>query len=442
MIPFYFYKYYYYEVPCVFNRIEIIFEYNTMPKRSPYPDITIPEVSLPEFFISRICQFGNDVAIIDNNTGDSITFDEIIAKYRRCAAALYNKGLKKGDVVGICAPSCVEFAIVFLATGACGAILTTCNPDYTEGEITAQFGISNPTMVFAHTNAVERIQKVSKILASMKEIFVIGESEDFTTLNQMIAESREEDFPSSVDIDPKKDVVIMPYSSGTTGLPKCVMHTHYSYIARTLIVGSRFPLIRSSCLYSERPMFHSGGLHTLLWCLSSGCKLITDTCSDLVRMLRAFEKYKVSHTFFVPPILVSLSQSEQLGNYDLSSLKSAICAGSSVPTRMMNILQERLDMKLVQGYGLTEITICSADPLLSPSESAGLILSNTQVKVVDLVSGEELGENGQGEILAKGPQVEELVLLEYLIYPAGFGITNKIFWLMRDPLHVANILNS
>ena len=124
-----------------------------MPIRSPLPNLEIPEISFHDYIFSCIRKHGKDTAIvsyvllsfindwiifptfpqIDNGSGQSLTFKQIYSNSRKLASALFQRGLKKGEVLGLCSPSCVEYVLVLLATSSCGAVLTTCNPDFTVG---------------------------------------------------------------------------------------------------------------------------------------------------------------------------------------------------------------------------------------------------------------------------------------------------------------------
>nr|XP_039251949.1 LOW QUALITY PROTEIN: 4-coumarate--CoA ligase 1-like [Styela clava] len=316
-----------------------------MPIQCSLPDIVIPDKSLSEVVLERMLGYGDAVAMVDNTLdGKEFTFNEFRDKIRCCAGSLNKQGLKQGDTVGLCAPTCLEFPVAMFGILSCGAKVAPCNPEYTKGEIIQQFKISEPNMVFVNEGNVELMKEVLKELSYVEKLFVIGRSEEFSTLNDMLLPENEKDFPQNVEINPSEDVCMLPHSSGTTGLPKSVMLTHTNLVACSLIGG------------------------------------------------------------YVLSIL--LAKTDEYFKYDTSSLKLIPCGGASLSEPIMNALKERYKVKIAPMYGMTECSPISinndAENFLS---SVGSAAPNTIVKVVDLTTGDELGCDQNGEIMTKGPQV-------------------------------------
>nr|XP_039270367.1 4-coumarate--CoA ligase 1-like [Styela clava]XP_039270374.1 4-coumarate--CoA ligase 1-like [Styela clava]XP_039270382.1 4-coumarate--CoA ligase 1-like [Styela clava] len=378
-----------------------------MPIQCSLPDIVIPDKSLSEVVLERMLGYGDAVAMVDNTLdGKEFTFNEFRDKIRCCAGSLNKQGLKQGDTVGLCAPTCLEFPVAMFGILSCGAKVAPCNPEYTKGEIIQQFKISEPNMVFVNEGNVELMKEVLKELSYVEKLFVIGRSEEFSTLNDMLLPENEKDFPQNVEINPSEDVCMLPHSSGTTGLPKSVMLTHTNLVACSLIGGHATGYTTTDSFYMDRPMFNMGGFGVAIFTLMLGVKLVLDKDSNVEKILAAVEKYKITHLPAVPSLMILLAKTDEYFKYDTSSLKLIPCGGASLSEPIMNALKERYKVKIAPMYGMTE---CSPISINNDAEnflsSVGSAAPNTIVKVVDLTTGDELGCDQNGEIMAKGPQV-------------------------------------
>ncbi|XP_077971264.1 uncharacterized protein LOC120346127 isoform X2 [Styela clava] len=265
-----------------------------MPFRSHLPDVQLSEKSLSEFIFHQIKDLGDKIALVDNSIGGkSLTFKQVYDQSRNCAGYLREAGLDKGDVVGLCSPSSLEFPVAMLGILACGGVVTPCNPAYSVEEILQQFQISKPKMVFVYEDCLNTMKEVQRKTDSLEKMFIIGESNEFITMSEMIGDEYSEDFPKYISINSDKDVAILPYSSGTTGLPKSVMLSHRNITSSFLIFRDSVHHGNSDILYSDRPMYHAGGFWGLIRSLSMGQKLVLEKEFDTETMLRAIEKYKI-----------------------------------------------------------------------------------------------------------------------------------------------------
>nr|XP_039272181.1 4-coumarate--CoA ligase 1-like isoform X3 [Styela clava] len=375
--------------------------------RSQLPDVQLSENSLSEFIFHRIKDLGDKIALVDNSIdGKSLTFKQVYDQSRNCAGYLHKAGLGKGDVVGLCSPSSLEFPVAMLGVLACGGVVTPCNAAYSVGEILQQFQISKPKMVFVHEDCLNTMKEVQRKIDSLEKMFIIGESSEFVTMSEMIGDEYSEDFPKHIAINADEDLAILPYSSGTTGLPKSVMLSHKNLTSSFLIFRDFVPHETTDILYSDRPMYHSGGFWGLIVSLSTGRKLVLEKEFDTKTMLRAIEKYKITYIMTVPPILIELVNDDNTANYDVSSLKQVACGGAVLAPDISRKIAQKFDVDMRPEYGLTEFYFIAyhfGDESLF--DGVGKIVPNTKVKIIDQLTGKELSENKTGEILAQGPQV-------------------------------------
>ena len=196
--------------------------------RSPYPDIEIPDTPLVPFVLGRVSEFPDHPAIICGVTGKSYTYAQLADAVRHVAAGLHAHGIRKGDVVGLVSPNLPDFPVVFYAVASIGAICSTVNPIATAEEIGAQFADSEALMIVTIPELFEKCSAAARLASTVREIVVFGEADGATPYRELFAHG---DTPPAVEIDPATDVAALPYSSGTSGIPKGVMLTHRNIVA-------------------------------------------------------------------------------------------------------------------------------------------------------------------------------------------------------------------
>ena len=196
--------------------------------RSLSPDITIPEVSVTEFLMQRVRGFADKPALIDGPTGRTYTYQQLVGAVQAMAANLAQRGFQKGDVFAIYSPNVPEYAIAFHGVALAGGVVTTVNPLYTAGELAHQLEDSKAKYLLTVPIFLEKAQEAAAQVGQIEEIFVFGEAEGATSFAALLKPGAE---APAVAINPKEDLIVLPYSSGTTGLPKGVMLTHYNIVA-------------------------------------------------------------------------------------------------------------------------------------------------------------------------------------------------------------------
>jgi long-subunit acyl-CoA synthetase (AMP-forming) len=232
--------------------------------RSPFPDVEIPEVALPQFIFERTARRGDKPALIDGPSGRTITYSLLARAVGRVAAALHERGFSKGDVFAIYSPNLPEYAVVFLAVAQLGGIVTTVNPLYRAGELAQQLRNSGARAMITVPPFLEPSVEAAR-QEGLDEVFVFGEADGATPFAAlMAAEGR----PPDVAIDPT-DVVVMPYSSGTTGLPKGVMLTHRNLVANLCQIHglhdfTAVPVDEHDVVLGLLPFFHIYGMVVIM----------------------------------------------------------------------------------------------------------------------------------------------------------------------------------
>ena len=374
--------------------------------RGPNPDVTIPEVSLTDFIFKFTPEMANKIALIDGPTGRSLTYAEFEDAVRRVATSLARRGFRKGDVLGIYSTNCLEYAVVFHAVAMLGGVNTTINPLYTAQETAFQLQDAGARLLVTAPPFIEAATVAAR-KAGIEELFIFGEAPGATPFAVLL-----ESDPAvpPVEIDPKNDLVALPYSSGTTGTAKGVMLTHYNLVANMCQMDGLDYFHQDDILICVLPLFHIYGLVVVLnMGLHLGATIVIMPRFDLEQFLSLIQKYRVTLAHIVPPVVLKLAKDPIVDRYDLSSLKMIFSGAAPLGADLTRECMQRIGCGIRQGYGMTEtspVTHTSpADPAKMKLGSVGTVAPNTECKLVDPATGEELGANQEGELCVRGPQI-------------------------------------
>ena len=392
--------------------------------RSTYPDVEIPDVTLTELVLGDAARRGDKPAIIDGPSGRTMTYAQLASGVRRAAAGLAAHGLNKGDVLGIYSPNVPEYAVAFHAVASLGGVATTVNPLYTPRELAQQLNDSGASYLLTVPPFMDNAREAARQVPSLREIFVFGEADGATPFASLLTHGDE---PPRAAIDPRTDLVALPYSSGTTGLPKGVMLTHHNIVSQLSMAGGRpditFPG-EADTLLAFLPYFHIYGIVMFLsFGLWRGATIVSMTRFDLEQYLELIQRYRVTYLHLVPPVVIALAKHPVVDRYDLSSAKWALSAAAPLGGPAAEAFTARLGTRLIQAYGMTEVSgashVGSCEPGKLKPTSGGTVLPNLECVVVDPASGEAVERGQQGEIWVRGP----IVMPGYLGRPDATAAT-------------------
>jgi acyl-CoA synthetase (AMP-forming)/AMP-acid ligase II len=373
--------------------------------RSPHGEITVPEQSLPEFVLDSGRGQTRQTALIDGVSGRGVTYGELREQVRRTAAGLAAIGVRKGDVVGLCAPNSPEFAIALHAAARLGATVTPANPANTAHELAHQLRDAGAKLLIASTPLIDKAREA--IAESRLAIELIATNDAAPGLRSLASIARDVD-PPTVTINAATDIVVLPYSSGTTGLPKGVMLTHRNLIANLL----QLEAVERSGLHSfvaVLPFFHIYGLVVILnFGLRLGTTIVTLPRFEPESFLEALQDWRVEIAHIVPPMAVALAKHPSVKNYDLGNLEAMFSGAAPLGPSVTDAIQQRLNIVVKQGYGMTE-----ASPVTHYSDThgpvrpgtVGRLVPSTECRIVDVESGRDAQVGAPGEVWIRGPQV-------------------------------------
>jgi acyl-CoA synthetase (AMP-forming)/AMP-acid ligase II len=378
--------------------------------RSSFPDVAIPNVSITELVLGNAAARGDKPALVDGPSGRTLSYAQLVGAVRRAAAGLAAHGFSKGDVLGIYSPNVPEYVVAFHAAASLGGICTTVNPLYTVRELAQQLSDSGAKFLLTVPPLMDNARAAVELVKTVREIFVFGEAEGATPFASLFTHG---DQPPHVSIDPQVDLVALPYSSGTTGLPKGVMLTHHNLVSELVTVDARTDIVfpdEHDVLLAFLPFFHIYGVVMFLTVgLWRGATIVSTPRFDLEQFLEMVQRYGVTYLHLVPPVVIAMAKHPLVDKYDLSKATWALSAAAPLGGPAAEAFTARLGTQLVQAYGMTEVSGATHAGSCAPGKikptSGGTVLPNTECVVIDLETGLALGRDQQGEIWVRGPLI-------------------------------------
>ncbi len=371
--------------------------------KSPLPEVDIPAVTITAHILRRATELADRVAIRDAAGTSSYTYAELSKAIHSLAGGLAQRGIAPGKIVGLMAPNLPEYAIVFHGVAVAGAAVSTINPTYGAKEVRHQLNDSGASILFTIGMFVETALEAIKD-TSVAEIVVIGDALPGTTaMADIFAEPIEQ-----VPVDLATHTVVLPYSSGTTGLPKGVMLSHKNLVANIEQCQHAIIYTDNEVALAALPFFHIYGMQVLMnGLLANGVTAITMPRFDMVEALQAVQELKITRFFAVPPMILGLANAPVVDDYDTSSIRQVFSGAAPLGAELAAAAAARLGCEVVQGFGMTELSPVShstPEGDYRPGTS-GVTVSNTETRIVDPETGADQPVGERGEVWVRGPQV-------------------------------------
>ncbi len=384
---------------------------------SPYPDVSIPDVPITTYVLAAASANPDKPALIDGPTGRTLTFGQLDAAIRSLAGGLRERGFGQGDVLAILAPNLPEYAVAFHGAAMAGGTVTTLNPTYTAEEVRFQLEDSGASYLVTIGTIID-VAREAAAGAGLENVFTIDPTEGAAQLSELFGAPLGEHAP----LNPSEEVVVLPYSSGTTGLPKGVMLTHRNLVANLEQSQVVLEIEADDVGIGILPFFHIYGMQVLMnGALAQGTTLVTMPRFDLAQFLQICQDHAVTRYYLVPPIVLALAKHPLVDEYDLSAARQVFSGAAPLGAEVAAEASARIGCEVVQGYGLTETSpVTHATPMGGfKAGSIGVLLPNTECRIVDPESGADLGLDGDGEIWIRGAQV----MMGYLNNPVATAAT-------------------
>ncbi|MEW5722518.1 MAG: long-chain fatty acid--CoA ligase [Thermodesulfobacteriota bacterium] len=380
------------------------------------------------------------------------TYAQVKDTADRLANFLASRGVKKGDRVAIFLPNLPHYPAIYFGILKAGAVCVTCNPLYTAHELSYQLKDSGAKAVFCMdhphfypttVNAIKDTPVETVVVCNVKSYLpflkgllggLLGKIPKAGSyepghffFDDVVARARPE--PPRVDIDPEKDLALIIYTGGTTGVPKGAAIAHRSFVANVTMMDEWGRLVQVPGGQPEK--LRKGGFHAYLgvlpWyhsfgmtvCMLAACGggnrviCIPDPRAGkppFTEVLKAVQTYKATLMPAVPTIFVAFTNHAKLKEFDLTSIQGCFSGGAPLPPEVCRRFEETTGAVIFEGYGLSETTpVVSANPTNKENRkigSIGLPMPGTDIKIVDLETGlKEMPQGEDGEIAVSGPQV-------------------------------------
>lgn len=362
--------------------------------RSPWPDIEPPQGSVCDCVLSAARQFGDKPAVIESETGQTLTYQQFVRDTERVAAGLACEGLRPGEPLALVLPNCIEFALAWYGTLLAGGWVVPIPPLFTPAEMEFQIRDSGSKFVITFPECTAVLKN------TVENVFVVGGN---------WSDLVECDAPAPNVHSNPQDLAVLPYSSGTTGKPKGVMLTHANIVANMHQVLPLGIFGRDDVGINIMPLYHAAGLNCLTASLGIGATTVLMRRFNLETYLALSERYRPTLMSGPPPLILALTKSPLWDRFRIDSLRYAVCGAAPLGADLQEAFERRTGVLLGQGWGMTEATaVVSATPNDRAKRKfgcCGYLVPSCEAQVVDVASHKPLGAGETGEIWLRGPNI-------------------------------------
>lgn len=390
------------------------------------------DLTLGELLDIQANTYPKHEAIVYPFEGIRWTYSQFKQEVDTVARGMVKMGIKKGDHVSIWATNVPEWILTQFATARIGAVLVTVNTNYKAFELEYLLRQSDTSTLvmtsgFKDSDYIRIINELCPELKDslpgqlqsskfpyLKNIIHIGSSRHDGMFNfDDLYDMAEEVEPTTLDkiqggLTPQ-DVVNMQYTSGTTGFPKGVMLTHYNIINNGSAIADCMHLTYNDRLCIPVPLFHCFGcVLGVMACVAKGTTMVLIDHYNPIKVMKAIQQERCTGLHGVPTMFIGILGNQEFKDYDFSTLRTGIMAGSPCPTKIMKQVIEDMNMKdITIAYGQTEFSPVITqtrvdDPIQLRVSTVGKPLPGVEVKIIDPDTGQELGVGEQGELIARG----------------------------------------
>jgi len=370
-------------------------------------------------FDATVRAFGDREALVDRTPADGTarrwTYAELAVDVDALALGLLEMGIVTGDRVGIWAPNCAEWTLTQYATAKIGAILVNINPAYRTRELEFVLNQSGSTLLVAAerlktSDYAAMIAEVRPHCPDLDAVVLLGSPEWHALLERGRQADRGALDAIELDTD---DPINIQYTSGTTGFPKGATLSHHNILNNAFFVGELCNYTEADRICIPVPFYHCFGMvmGNLSATSHGACMVIPAPAFDPVATLRAVQAERCTSLYGVPTMFIAELSVPDFADYDLSSLRTGIMAGSPCPVEVMKQVIERMGMAEVGiCYGMTETSPVSTqtragDSLDRRVSTVGRVGPHLEVKVIDPETGRTVPRGTPGELCTRGYSV-------------------------------------
>uniref|UniRef100_A0A7I5EC47 AMP-dependent synthetase and ligase domain containing protein n=1 Tax=Haemonchus contortus TaxID=6289 RepID=A0A7I5EC47_HAECO len=384
--------------------------------RSRLPKLEVPGLSFHEYFFKSTRKFADDLAMINNDTKEQFTFADLTKKAKFIGKALVAMGVERGEVVMLCMENSPQAVYLFLAVSLAGAVACTLSPKLNADEMQFQIVEADCRIAFADPMAIPEIQKVFRSLNKPHRIMCTGTREladGYPIIEdlQFVGDSwagKEVVLPR---IQPRHDIVYLPFSSGIHGKRKGILTTHYVMNAKTMISFNSNSYIHpehGEYTVAMLPFHRQLGLETIFISLLAGATVVTVSNFCVHTLMTCIDRFKVKTLYLSPMIMSMMINEAENHEYSIEDLRTVINGSAAVSKDLFDDFRETFPFvrNIISTYGMTETGLITRTvPSENYSTTCGKLAANLSLKVLDLISGRIVGPYQKGVIYVKGVSV-------------------------------------
>jgi acyl-CoA synthetase (AMP-forming)/AMP-acid ligase II len=348
-------------------------------------------------------------AVVDGATGTRLSRAELAERSAALAAGLTERGVGRGDLVAVAMPNTAWWPVVAAGIWRAGAAVVPLGPRWTADETRRVLARVRPRLAVAAGPAVALVRDALEAVGVAPEVVAPGHVERATSLERLLEGGGD---PFAEPRLAPGDLAVVPFSSGTGGLPKGVRLTHGNLAASSAQVAASLGFDAGTVALAAVPFSHVMGLGLSLCVpLRVGAPIVTLPVPDSGRVLELIAAHRVTHATVPLPVFTELAGDQRVDAHDTSSLELLATAGAHVPAAVELAASRRLGTLARQGYGMTEATTMVSGPagLGRPGEpgTVGWLAAGTEGRLVDPGTGRDVPPGQPGELWVRGPQVME-----------------------------------
>lgn len=379
-------------------------------------DVPLIEATIGDTFDQTASRYADREALVECATGRRWTWAQLQADVDDAARGLLAAGIQAGDRVGIWAPNCAEWTIVQFATAKVGAILVTINPAYRTHELGFVLGQAGIRMLvatpeFKTSDYAAMIEQVRPDCPALEQVVLIG-TPSWDALLAGGKDRSQEDLAIAQQALTNTDPINIQYTSGTTGFPKGATLSHRNILNNGYFVGQLCRYTEADRVCIPVPFYHCFGMVMgNLACVTHGATMVIPAPAfDPAATPRATQEEKVTSLYGVPTMFIAQWSLPDFADYDLSTVRTGIMAGSPCPAELMKKVIAAGIEEMTICYGMTETSPVSTQTRVDDSfehkvGSVGRVGPQLEIKVVDPLTGDTVPRGEPGELCTKGYSV-------------------------------------
>ncbi len=363
--------------------------------RSPWPDIALPQLSVGEAVLCAARQYGEKTAIVEGETGQALSYPQLVQGAERVAAGLAEAGLRPGQAIALALPNSIDFVLAWYGALLTGAFVVPINPLYTPTEMKSLIANAGARFLITFAECAVRMEEC------VERLFVTGGN--WNAILQ--CHGRQSYLRSGL-----ADLAALPCSSGTTGKPKGVMLTHANIMANMEQIRSIQWVRHDDICINIFPLYHAAGLNAMLNVfMLAGATLVLMRRFELQFYLELAERYTATFLAGPPPVIHALTKSPLRAGFDFNNFRTAVCGAAPLGAELHEAFEQRTEVLLGQVWGMTEasvmVTATPNERKMRKFGSCGYLLPSCEAQILDLDSQKPVGVGKAGEIAIRGPNI-------------------------------------